>query len=77
MIEKSKAGAKPVINGKKALEFIFEYLKEEEKEEQDRMRATASQQLTLATQQEIKNRMQREIIGVVLEQFTWEIPLIF
>jgi len=42
MIEKKKEDGKPVINGKKALEFIFEYLKEEEKAEQDQMRDTAS-----------------------------------
>jgi len=33
MIEKKTENSKPVINGRKALEFIFEYLKEEEKAE--------------------------------------------
>ena len=42
MIERKIEGGKTVINGKKALEFIFEYLKEEEKAEQDQMRDTAS-----------------------------------
>ena len=79
MTEKKSEGSKPVINGKKALEFIFEYLKEEEKAEQDQMRDTASKlnQQKLASQLEIKTKMQREIIGVVLEQFHWEIPEIF
>jgi len=43
MLEKKADGSKPVLNGRKALEFIFEYLKEEEKEETDRMRASATQ----------------------------------
>ena len=59
MIEKKSDGGKPVINGKKALEFIFEYLKDEEKAEQDAMRDTASRlyQQKLASQLEMKSRM--------------------